>query len=224
MQKNETQENATESDIDTKEYAIKQKEQFENSFKIDTSLIKKSAFDFIEVSNAIKTDSIISICNCEKDKKNNIIKIQLQTGIPTKKALDTLPENGNKRWNTVLQTRDSGYLKEFNGQFMFINLVLKDSLVKSINLYAKSTDKDYQGVDFDSLSIDRYQINISKFNYEIASDIYGDFEFRLNRAFGLFKNDTILKGRFLCNNWRILEKEAIKKWKFVKQINEIDIE
>ncbi|WNH12784.1 hypothetical protein [Thalassobellus suaedae] len=224
VQKKENRKKTNELDVGIKEKIITKKEQFQNSFKIDTSLTKKIAFDFIKVSNSLKTDSILSICNCDKDKKTNTIKIQLETGIPIKKDLDTISESSNKKWNTVLQTRDLGYLKELKGQFKFLNIILKDCLVKSINLYSKSTAKEYNGNDFDSLSIERYKINISKFNYSIASDIYGEFEFRLNKEFGLFKNDTILKGRFLCNNWRIWESEKIKNWNINKQSKETSIE
>ena len=224
VEKNENREKTNESKVGIKEQKTTKKEQFQNSFKIDTSLTKKIAFDFIKISNSLKTDSILSICNCDKDKKNNTIKIQLETGIPTRKDLDTISENSNKKWNTVLQTRDLGYLKELKGQFKFLNIILKDSLVKSINLYSKSTEKEYNGNDFDSLSIEKYKINISKFNYSIASNIYGEFELRLNKDFGLFKNDTILKGRFLCNNWRIWNSEKIKNWKINKKIKGTNIE
>jgi len=197
-------------------------EQFQSSFKIDTSLIKKPAFNFIKISNSKKTDSILSICNCKKDKKNNILKIQLETAIPTQKELDTMSENFKKR-NRILQTRDLGYLTTINGQFKFLTIVLKDSLVKSIDLYSKSTEKEYNGIDFDSLSIEKYKIAISKFDYSIASNIYGNFELRLKREFGLFENDTILKGKFVCNNGSISEKKEIKNWNIKKEIKNLNM-
>ena len=204
-----------ESTINEYKEKITRTEQFQNSIKIDTSLTKKIAFEFIKISNSKKTDSILSICKCKKDKKNNIIRIQLETAIPTQKELDTMNENSKKR-NRILQTRDLGYLTKINGQFKFLTIVLKDSIVKSIDIYSKSTEKEYNGIDFDSLSIDNYKINISKFDYSIASDVYGNFELRLKKQFGFFENDTILKGNFVCNNWTITEKKEIKNWNIKK--------
>ncbi|WOD42996.1 hypothetical protein [Hwangdonia lutea] len=212
-QQKEKREKKTQQETKIIQKSIPKKEIFKNSFKIDTSLTEKIAWDFITVSNSQKIDSIASVCNCDKDKKNNSIKIQLLTGIPTKKTLDTLSEDSNQRWNTVLQTRDLGYIDRLNGQFKFLTIVLKDSLVKKINIHSKSTDKEYNGTDFKSIPIDKYKIKISKFDYSIASDIYGEFEFRLKKEFGLFENDTILKGSFKCNNWIIWDKEKIKNWK-----------
>jgi hypothetical protein len=222
-QNEEQKKEAKESKIEIKKERISKKERFQNIIKIDTTQNNKNAIDFLMVSNSIKSDSIISICNCDKDKKNNSIKIQLETGIPTKKELDTMSEN-SKKWNRVLQTRDLGYLTKLTGQFKFLTIVLKDSIVKSIDIYSKSTEKEYNGSDFDSLSIERYKINISKFDYSIASDIYGDFELRLNKEFGLFPNDTILKGTFICNNWIISDKEKIRNWDINKKSKESSIE
>lgn len=192
-----------------------EKEMFLNSFKIDTTLIKKDAFGDLKISNSIKKDSLLSLCHSKKYKKNNRIKIQLKTAIPTQKELDTMSESFKKR-NRLLQFGDLSSRKTINVQFKFLTIVLKDSIIESINLYSKSTEKEYNGIDFDSLSIDKYKINISKFNYSIASNVYGNFELHLKKSFGFFENDTILKGDFLCNNWRITEKEQIKNWDIKK--------
>lgn len=218
VQQKENKKKESKPEMEIKEQSIVKKDLFQNSFQVDTSLTEKMAFDFIAVTNSKQTDSIVSICNCDKNQKNNSIKIQLQTGIPTKKELDTLSADSNKRWNTILQTRDLGYLEELSGQFKFLNIILKDSTVKSVNIYSKSTNKEYNGSDFDSLSIDRYKISISKFDYSTASDIYGEFELRLEKGFGLFENDTILKGNFQCNNWIIWNNEKIKNWKINKNL------
>lgn len=199
------------------EYKINsKKDNFENRFRIDTTLVKKYAFDHLIISNEEKSDSILTLCDCKKYKKENRIKIQLTTAIPTKKQLDTVKEGFNKR-NRLLQLRDLGYLTTIDGQFKFLTIVLKDSLIESIDLYSKSTDKEYNGTDFDSLSIDRYKINISKFDYSIASNVYGNFELRLKKEFGFFENDTVLKGDFLCNNSVISEKKQIKNWNIKKE-------
>ncbi|MCF6169283.1 hypothetical protein [Lutibacter sp.] len=209
-----------ESNITVNKEEYIKTEQFQNSFKIDTSLLKKTTFDFVKISNSKKNDSILSICNCKKDKKNNIIKIQLETAIPTQKELDTMSENFKKR-NRILQTRDLGYLTKINGQFKFLTIILKDSLVKSIDLYSKSTEKEYNGIDFDSLSIEKYKISISKFDYSIASDVYGNFELQLKKGFGLFENDTILKGTFVCNNGEVSKKKEIKNWNIKKNFKNL---
>tara|TARA_R110001592_G_scaffold45508_2_gene145521 strand:+ start:299 stop:1045 length:747 start_codon:yes stop_codon:yes gene_type:complete len=189
-----------------------EKSNFMNSFKIDTTLAKKKAFGYFKISNSIKEDSILSLCSCKKNKKNNRIKIQLKTEIPTQKELDTMEDNSKNRYR-FFQFGDLSSRKTINGQFKFLTIVLKDSMVESINLYSKSTEKEYNGIDFDSLSIKKYKINISKFNYSIASNVYGSFELHLNKGFGFFENDTILKSDFLCNNSIITEKEIIKNLK-----------
>ena len=191
------------------------KKEFKNSFQVDTTLVKKNFFGDLIISNSIKEDSIISLCQCKKYKKDNRIKIQLKTAIPTKKELDTMSESFKKR-NRFLQIGDLGYSKTISGQFKFLTIVLKDSIVESINLYSKSTEKEYNGIDFDSLTIEKYKINISKFNYSIASNVYGNFELHLKREFGFFEHDTILKSNFLCNNWVITEKNEIKNWNIKK--------
>jgi hypothetical protein len=211
VKKNEQKKSENEINIGEKKEIINVKKEFENRFEIDTTLVKKNLFGNLKISNSKRKDSILSLCQCKKYKKDNRIKIQVKTAIPTKKELDTMSENFKKR-NRYLQLSDLGYLKKISGQFKFLTIILKDSIVESINLYSKSTEKEYNGVDFDSLSIKKYKINISKFNYSIASNIYGNFELHLNKEFGFFENDTILKSDFLCNNWVITEKENIKNW------------
>jgi len=165
----------------------------------DSTLIRKGPAYFITLTDGVKKDSIAAFCSCQKNKKNNTIKIQLTTAIPTKKELDTLKET-DKKWNKVLQLIDLGYLDDINGQFKFLTFELKDSLVQSISLLSKSTDPDYNAKYFDSTRVKNYNIEISKFDYSIASDIYGDFEIVLNEDFGLFENDKTIKGYFKCNN------------------------
>lgn len=177
----------------------------------DSTLIRKGPAYFITLTDGKIKDSIAAFCSCQKDVKNNTIKIQLTTAIPTKKELDTLKEKA-KKWNKVWQLRDLGYLDDINGQFKFLTIELKDSLVQSISLFSKSTDPDYNAKYFDSTRVKNYKIEISKFNYSIASDVYGDFEFFLNEDFGLFENDKTIKGYFECNNWRITSKEEIMEW------------
>ena len=182
---------------------------FKNSIQIDTTLIKGKTLDFLIMSNSTQTDSIFSRCNCET--KKNEIKIQLKTIIPTRKELDTI-SNIVKKKSKFLELISLGRIDEVNGQFKFLTISIKDSIVESINLYSKSTEKEYHGQDFDSLTINHYKIRISKFDYSIASNVYGEFKLRLSKPFGFLESDTILRGKFLCNNLKIEEKNEIKQW------------
>ncbi|EHQ04166.1 hypothetical protein [Gillisia limnaea] len=201
--------------IDLDDY-VEKKEVPKTDRKIDTlirdsTLIRKGPAYFITLTDGKKRDSIIAFCSCQKDKKNNTIKIQLTTAIPTKKELDTLKETDRKS-NKVLQLIDLGYLDDINGQFKFLTIEIKDSLIQNIRLLSKSTDPEYDEKYFDSTSIKSYKIQISKFDYSIASDIYGDFKIVLEEDFGLFEKDRNVKGYFECNNWRITTKEEIMEW------------
>lgn len=177
----------------------------------DSTLTRKGPAYFITLMDGKKGDSIIAFCSCQKNKKNNTIEIQLTTAIPTKKELDTLKVT-DKKWNKVLQLIDLGYSDDINGQFKFLTIELKDSLVQNISLLSKSTDADYEEEYFDSTTVKNYKIEISKFDYSIASDVYGDFKIVLEEDFGLFEDDIIVSGYFECNNWRIRSKEEIKEW------------
>jgi hypothetical protein len=185
--------------------------KFENYFVRDTTAEKKGRFNFLNMSNTKESDSIIALCTCDKNVKNNLMKIQLKTGIPNKSVLDTLKKE-NRKGNKILEIGGYNRNLKINGQFKFLTIVVKDSIVKSINLYSKSTKKEYNGTDFDSMNINKYQIKISKMDYSIASDIYGSFILHLPEEFGYFKNDTILNGNFECYNWRISDKESIRNW------------
>jgi hypothetical protein len=184
---------------------------FRSQIRIDSIIKPLGKVVELELSNGIKSESVFALCSCQKDKKNNIIKIQLRSGIPTKKELDStgITDKSGGRLNHLM---DLGYLKRIDGQFQFLTLILKDSIIKDLELYSKSTELEYNNSDFKSMDIDKYKIAISTFDYSIASDVYGNFELRLPQGFGYFENDTILKGHFECNNWEISSKEEIKNW------------
>ena len=55
---------------------------------------------------------------------------------------------------------DLGYLKRIDGQFQFLTLILKDSIIKDLELYSKSTELEYNNSDFKSMDIDKYKIAI----------------------------------------------------------------
>lgn len=188
---------------------------FRNKLKIDSTLKPLGKVVELELSNGIKKEYVFALCSCQKDKKNNIIKIQLRSGIPTKKELDStgITDKSGGRLNHLM---DLGYLKRIDGQFKFLTITLKDSIIKNVELYSKSTELEYSGKDFKSMNINKYKIAISTFDYSIASNVYGNFELRLPQGFGYFENDTILKGHFECNNWKISSKDEIKNWNIKK--------
>jgi hypothetical protein len=199
------------------EYQKKEEEKndslkaFRNYIRIDSTLKPLGRVVELELSNGIKNEGIFALCSCQKDKKNNKIKIQIKSGIPTKKELDSTGIT-DKSGGRLMQLMHLGNLKRIDGQFKYLTFILKDSLLTDLELYSKSTELEYDGKDFKSTEINKYKILISKFDYSIASDVFGNFEIRLPNGFGYFINDTILKGNFECNNWRISSKADVKNW------------
>ncbi len=187
------------------------KDVFKNEIVLDTFLKTKDSNYFLNLSNSSYSDSIISFCNCQKDIKNNIIKIQIKSGIPTKSELNNF-KSSDKKGNRIFQLLGLNRFKRVKGQFKFLTFTLKDKNALNIELYSKSTEKDYNDSDFDSMLIKKYKLTISTFDYTIASNIIGEFDLRLPKEFGYFKNDTILSGSFNCNNSLIKTKEYLKNW------------
>src|SRR5690554_4745642 len=127
--KNEKPENKIDLDDYVEKKEVPKSEKEIDTLIQDSTLIRKGPAYFITLTDGVKKDSIAAFCSCQKNKKNNTIKIQLTTAIPTKKELDTLKET-DKKWNKVLQLIDLGYLDDINGQFKFLTFELKDSLVQ----------------------------------------------------------------------------------------------
>lgn len=199
---------------DSIQEVVKPEKGFQNIIVIDSFLVKKAITNYLTISNTSETDSLVAFCTCEKNVKNNTIAIQLQTAIPVKSEI----LKGNRKRNTILQKVSYGYIEQLEGQFKYLTFKLKDSLVQSIDMYAKSTEKDYDRDDYEEFSINKYKIKISTFNYSIASDVYGDFEIFLPQDFGFFENDTIVKGYFSCINWKIQNPSDIKSWNIHKKM------
>tara|TARA_R110002049_G_scaffold308241_1_gene511455 strand:- start:243 stop:977 length:735 start_codon:yes stop_codon:yes gene_type:complete len=195
----------------TEKIKIDSSNTFINEIRIDTTIKPLGKVVELELSNGKKSENIFALCSCQKDKKNHMIKIQLRSGIPTKNELDSTGIT-DKSGGRFMHLMDLGALKRIDGQFKFLTFILKDSLLTDLQLYSKSTELEYDGEDFKSMDIDKYKIAISTFDYSIASNVYGNFELRLPQGFGYFENDTILKGHFECNNWKISSKEEIKEW------------
>lgn len=199
----------------------KQVNEFINELTIDSTLKKLGKISELTLSDGNKKESILAICSCQKDKKDNSIKVQLSSGIPTRKELDSLGINNKtaNRFNNLFGF-GIGELKKIDGQFKFLTFGIKDSLITNLELYSKSTELEYNGKDFESVDIEKYKIKISTFNYSIASNVYGSFELRLPKGYGYFTNDSIVKGHFECNNWRVNSKEEIKNWNIHKWYKE----
>ncbi len=193
----------------------KNEKSFKSYFKID-SLLNKSDADFtLTISNNQKSETLPVLCNCEKNKKDNTIKIQITSGIPTKTEL-----NSGQKGNRILM--NLGNPGSFKGQMKTLTFHIKDSLIEKIDLISKSTDNDYGGLGYNHFEVSKYEVNISKMNYAIASNIFGNYKLILPQQYGYFENDTILKGTFVCNNWRINSLDDLKsldlnKWNAQKQ-------
>ncbi|HLV50706.1 MAG TPA: hypothetical protein VKY44_01965 [Flavobacterium sp.] len=180
------------------------KKSFRSSFKSDFTIEKSMVKHSIDISNKDETVKLPAFCNCEKNKKNNTIKIQLTAAIPTSSELEQ-GITGSRLFS------DIGPGNDFKGQLKFLTFHLKDSTINKMQLLSKSTDKEYHGSDFKYSDIEKYEVTISKFDYSIASDIYGKFKIILPEPFGYIENDTILEGTFKCNNWRINKFNDIKE-------------
>ncbi len=177
---------------------------FKSYFKSDSTLTNKDLVDVLAISNGSKEEEILAICNCDKNVDDNTIKIQISVAIPTKAELDEGATGGRTfmglgRWPK-------------KAQFRFLTFHLKDSTIEKTQLFYKSVDKIYNNSDFKYSNISNHQISISKFDYSIASEIFGNYTVILPEDFGYFKDDTLLTGTFQCNNWRIQSLEGVKDW------------
>ena len=106
--------------------SIKNKVGFKSYFKIDSSLTKRDSVNITIVSNRENKQRLLSICNCEKNKKKNTIKIQLTSAIPTKIEL----KNGEKGSRLFMDIGNPG---SFKGQIKTLTFFLKDSLIEKID-------------------------------------------------------------------------------------------
>ncbi len=191
---------------------------FKTYFSVDTTLEKPTIpFAKLRVTNGVTADTLLLANSCQKNTKDNSIKIQAQVMIPTRRELDSLPSNAPERYTKLQGMYHFGSLpKKHTGQLKVLNIHLKDRMVQEINLLSRSSDPDYDGTDFKKERIDRYQIKISRFDYKVASDVYGEFALIVPDSFGFIENDTLISGSFLCMNWIVNSEETIQKWNFIK--------
>lgn len=185
--------------------AVQATDSFKSYFKSDSTLTKRDSVNVLTISNGSKTDEILAICNCEKNIEENTIKIQITAAIPTQPEL----EKGITGGRTFMGL---GRPDSLMAQLRFLTFHLKDSSVQKVQLFYKSIEKVYNNSDFKYSNISDHQIKISKFDYSIASEVFGRYEVFLPEPFGYVKNDTLLAGTFECNNWRVNTLEAVKNW------------
>ncbi len=171
-----------------------------NSKISQDSTIKPRKVDLIFLHSENQTDTLIGFCNCEKNIKNNTLKIQVRTEFPSLNKL-----RNNNRSATEFQTG-------VDKQYRFITFYLKDSLVDKTKIFKASTKAHFNDKKIDSFSFDEYKININQFHFEIAQNVWGDYQIDLSKPFGFIKNEKKLNGTFRCNNWRIVEYEDLHNW------------
>ncbi|NGP75469.1 hypothetical protein G3570_02410 [Balneolaceae bacterium YR4-1] len=177
---------------------------FQSNFISDTTLTNRDSIDVLSISNGSMTEEILAITNCDKNAEENTIKIQIRSTIPTIAELKEGSTGGRIFMGLA------GWPKK--AQFRFLTFHLKDSTIEKAQLFYKSLEKAYDNSDFKYSNISKYQLRISKFDYSIASDVYGRYNIQLPEPFGYFDSDTLLSGTFVCNNWRIDSLEEIKNW------------
>jgi len=189
----------SEINIGTKTDTLEITKKINSSIERDSTL-KVRKVDLLLTYSVEKIDTLIGFCNCEKNIKNNTIKIQIRTEFPSLSEL----EKGN---------RDA---TEFRmgvaRQYRFLTFYLRDSIVEKAKVFMASTEPQFDNKKIDSFSIQNYNIKINRFDYKIAQKVWGNFEIELPNSFGYVKNDNKLKGTFHCNNWKIVEYGELPEW------------
>ena len=196
-----------------KEIGTKKKE-YNVETKTDTIGIKKKTISFIEQDSTLKpqkvdlifvysdnqTDTLIGFCNCEKNVKNNTLKVQIRTEFPSLSEL----EKGNRN--------ATEFQMGVPRQYRFLTFYLRDSFVEKTKIFKASTESQFENKKIDSTSFQNYKIKINTFDYKIAQNVWGNYELELPNSFGFIENDFKLKGTFHCNNWKIVEYEELPDW------------
>jgi hypothetical protein len=171
-----------------------------NSIFERDSTLKAQKVDLLLAYSENQIDTLIGFCNCEKNVKNNTLKIQVRTEFPSLSEL----EKGN-RSSTEFQLG-------VERQFRFLTFYLRDSTVEKTKLFKASTEAQFENEKVDSVSFQNYNLKINRFNYEIAQNVWGTYEIVLINPFGYTSKDYRLIGSFHCNNWKIVEFEELSQW------------
>ena len=189
----------SEPTIERKIVNIEVKEKEISTIEIDTTLqLQKVDLIFLQTDKQI--DTLIGFCNCEKNIKNNTLKIQIRTEFPSLSEL----EKGNRN--------ATEFQMGIPRQYRFLTFYLRDSIVEKTKIFKASTESQFGNKKTDSTSFQNYKIKINKFDYEIAQNVWGNYELELPNSFGFIKNDFKIKGTFHCNNWKIVEYEQLSDW------------
>jgi hypothetical protein len=173
------------------------------------STLELQKVDLIYTISNKQIDTLIGFCNCEKNVKKNTLKIQIRTEFPSLSEL----EKGNRNATEFQMGIDR--------QYRFVTFYLRDSIVEKIKIFKASTDSQFENKKIASTSIKNYKINISRFDYKIAQNVWGDYELELPNTFGFIENYFKVKGTFHCNNWKIVEYEELPDWT-IKENNYIE--
>ncbi|MBJ2176468.1 hypothetical protein JBL43_19615 [Aureibaculum sp. A20] len=164
------------------------------------STLELQKVDLIYTFSDKQIDTLIGFCNCEKNIKNNTLKIQIRTEFPSLSEL----EKGNRN--------ATEFQMGIPRQYRFLTFYLRDSIVEKTKVFKASTEPHFENKKIDSTSFQNYKIKINRFDYKIAQNVWGNYELELPNSFGFIENDFKLKGTFHCNNWKIVEYEELSDW------------
>lgn len=188
-----------QTNVEPKIVNIEFKDKEISTIEIDTTLqLQKVDLIFLQADKQI--DTLIGFCNCEKNVKNNTLKIQIRTEFPSLSEL----KKGNRSATEFQMGIDR--------QYRFLTFFLRDSIVEKAKVFKASTESQFKNKKIDSSSIKHYKIKISRFDYKIAQNVWGNYEFELLNSFGFIENDFNVKGTFHCNNWKIVDYEELNEW------------
>jgi len=188
-----------ESNIEIKTDTIESKKKTISTIERDSTL-KLQKVDLIYTFSDKQIDTLIGFCNCEKNIKNNTLKIQIRTEFPSLSEL----KKGNRN--------STEFQMGIPRQYRFLTFYLRDSIVEKTKVFKASTESQFNNKKIDSTSFLNYKIKINRFDYKIAQNVWGNYELELPNSFGFIENDFKLKGTFHCNNWKIVEYKELPNW------------
>lgn len=168
------------------------KSSYNSDIVLDSSLSKRE-MDFIQINRGEKTDSLISICGCEKNVESNTLKIQIRTSFPPKSKLK---EEGLKNSLPPPFISEYGY----DIQYRFITFLVRDSIIQNVQIFKVSTENQFKGENKVQEDLDSYILKLNKFNYQIANNIWGEFEVVVTSGFVINGENSVINGTFHCDN------------------------
>lgn len=197
--KNENELKENKSIVETTADTVVIKKKTNSTIQRDTTL-KAQKVDLLFTYTAQKIDTLIGFCNCEKNIKENTLKIQIRTEFPSSTEL--------KKGNRSATEFQMGLPR----QYRFLTFYLRDSIVEKTKVLMASMEAQFDNKKIDSLSFQNYSIKVNTFDYRIAQNVWGTYEVELPESFGFNENDNKISGAFHCNNWKIVEYEDLPEW------------